>query len=142
MNERFRAIRYRLPAVEDTLDGGGLSADPQGRLAMVSGDASVRQALLMLFSTMRGERVGRPTYGTDLHTLAFAPNDETTSGLAMHLVRSAVREWEPRVEVVRVHAERPPEHDGTLEISLEYRVKPEDRIQALTFSLDLSEGRL
>ena len=54
----------------------------RGRLAMVEGNAAVRQAIQMLLSTAPGERVMRPGYGCDLQRLVFAPNDDTTAGLA------------------------------------------------------------
>ena len=40
----------------------------------------------------------RPGYGCHLFRLAFAPNDDTTAGLAIHYVRQALERWEPRIE--------------------------------------------
>ncbi len=59
---------------------------PDGRVATVSGDASVRQSLMLLLATLPGERVMRPDYGCPLHRIVFAPNDATTAGLAIHYV--------------------------------------------------------
>ena len=67
---------------------------------MVEDDASIRQSLLLLLSTSPGERVMRPDYGCSLRRLVFAPNDDTTAGLAIHYVRQAVERWEPRVEIL------------------------------------------
>ena len=49
---------------------------------MVQYNDSIRQAILLLFSTRPGERVMRPDYGCDIHRLVFSPNDDTTAGLA------------------------------------------------------------
>jgi hypothetical protein len=37
----------------------------------------------------------RPDYGCELLTLAFAQNDDTTAGLAVHYVRRAIERFEP-----------------------------------------------
>ena len=57
-----------------------------GRLAMVHGDESIRQAIILLLGTTPGERLMRPDYGSHLHRLLFAANDQTTAGLAIHYV--------------------------------------------------------
>lgn len=117
--------------------GGGLAATSSGGVAMVDGDQAVRQALLLLLSTMPGERVMRPGYGSRLHRLVFAPNDETTAGLAIHYVRDAIRRWEPRVEVMDVDAGADPDAPWRLLVRLDYRVRASLTAGALTFSVDL-----
>ncbi|HEU5217592.1 MAG TPA: GPW/gp25 family protein, partial [Gemmatimonadales bacterium] len=100
-------------------------------LETVGDRARVRQALLLLLLTRPGERVMRPTYGCELHKLMFWPNDDTTAGLAIHYVRQAIQRWEPRVDRVRVDAQRTPEDPSRLDIMLEYRVRStgdEDRL--------------
>jgi hypothetical protein len=56
---------------------------------MVAEQAAVRQSILLLLTTVPGERVMRPDYGCDLQKLVFSPNDATTHGLAIHYVRRA-----------------------------------------------------
>jgi len=107
-------------------------------VAMVSGDDSVRQALLLLLSTIPGERVMRPTYGSELHRLVFAPNDQTTAGLAIHYVRRAVSRWEPRVDIVDVDAGPHPDLPDQLVIRLDYRVRATGVDGTLTHLLDLT----
>ena len=87
---------------------------------MVSEAASVRQSILLLLSTSPGERVMRPNYGCDLQRLLFAPNDDTTAGLAIHYVRQALERWERRIRILHLDAHPHPENPGALEISLEY----------------------
>ena len=60
---------------------GGLRLTPAGGVKMLEGDAAIRQSIVVLLSTMPGERVMRPEYGCPLHRLMFAPNDATTAGL-------------------------------------------------------------
>jgi phage baseplate assembly protein W len=122
----------------DVGQAGGLALTSSGGVAMVDGDQAVRQALLMLLSTMPGERVMRPGYGSRLHRLVFAPNDDTTAGLAIHYVREAIRRWEPRVEVIDVDAGADPDAPWRLLIRLDYRVRASLAIGTVNFSVDLA----
>jgi phage baseplate assembly protein W len=107
-------------------------------MSIVDGDASVRQALLLLLTTRPGERVMRPEYGCNLQTLAFSPNDDTTAGLAMHYVTQAIERWEPRVEIVRLNALRGAERDDLLEIVLDYRLVTRTRVERLVVPVSLA----
>jgi uncharacterized protein len=116
----------------------GLRLAPNGRMSIVDGDASVRQALLLLLTTRPGERVMRPEYGCNLQTLAFSPNDDTTAGLAMHYVTQAIERWEPRVEIVRLNALRGAEREDVLEIVLDYRLVTRTRVERLVVPVSLA----
>jgi phage baseplate assembly protein W len=122
------------------LDGSpvGLTLTTTGTVSTVEGDECVRQALMMLLSTTPGERLMRPDYGCDLHRLVFAPNDQTTAGLAIHYVRQAVQRWEPRVEIVALDAGVNPDDPAILDIRLTYRVRASLTVATLTLPLDLS----
>jgi uncharacterized protein len=131
-----RAFRF-IGAGFDAGLTGGLALTSSGGVAMTEGDQTVRQALMLLLSTTPGERVMRPGYGSRLHRLIFAPNDDTTAGLAIHYVREAIRRWEPRVEVIDVDAEADPDAPWRLLIRLDYRVKASLTVGALALSVDL-----
>ena len=83
----------------------------------------------------------RPDYGCLIHRLMFAPNDDTTAGLAILYVRRAIEQWEPRVELLRVDAGRNPEVPEMLNVVLEYRVRATQRTEATAFAFDLSGGQ-
>ncbi|HEY4025271.1 MAG TPA: GPW/gp25 family protein [Candidatus Dormibacteraeota bacterium] len=132
-----RALAFGHPDLARAGQPPGLGVTAQGGLASVEGEESVRQAILLLLTTTPGERVMRPEYGCDLHRLAFAPNDATTAGLAIHFVRRAIERFEPRVEVSRVDAGADPDDPARLDIWLEYRVRSTQRTDAITLSVDL-----
>lgn len=121
-NRALRFVGVGLPS-DDQAQGSGLATGATGALAMVDGDDSVRQAIIMLLTTAPGERLMRPEYGSQLHRLIFAPNDQTTAGLAIHYVRSALNRWEPRVEIIDLDAAADPYEPQRLVISLLYRVR-------------------
>jgi phage baseplate assembly protein W len=137
---RFRAWRFLYPGVDASGDEAGLCLSASGGIAMVQGDDSVRQALLLLISTIPGERVMRPDYGCHLTRLVFSPNDDTTAGLAIYYVRDAIDRCEPRIVVVHLDAERNEESPERLNIVLDYRVRSTHRVDSLAFAFDLTGG--
>jgi uncharacterized protein len=133
-----RAFRFSHPDL-DRDDDPGLHVSPTGGLAMIVGDAAVRQAVLLLLSTRPGERVMRPLYGCNLHRILFWPNDNTTAGLAIHYVREALERWEPRIQILRIDADRNDIDPTRLEVLLEYRVRTTQSIDELKVSVSLTE---
>lgn len=127
----YRGWRFVVPGADEPDPSTGLRTSATGALAVVEDDEAIRQALLLLVSTRPGERVMRPEYGCDLHKLLFAPNDDTTAGLAMHYVRQAVERWEPRVDIVGVDATRVEAAGQMLEVALDYRVRATRRLGRL-----------
>jgi phage baseplate assembly protein W len=131
-------LRFIHPDLDLSRSGTGIVTTPAGRLEWVSGEQTVRQALLMLLSTRPGERVLRPEYGCDLHRLVFEPNDETTAGIVIYHVRRAIERWEPRVEILGLDAGPDPEDLGRLDILLEYRVRFLPEAHRLRWSVSVS----
>ena len=136
---RYRSWRFAHPDLDFGVESG-LRLAHTGAVDMVEEQAAVRQAVLLLLSTRPGERVMRPDYGCELHRLIFAPNDDTTAGLAIHYVRRALERWEPRIQILRLDAGRHPEDPERLNISLEYRVRSTQRGERLTYSVQLAGG--
>ncbi len=118
----------------------GLATSPAGAVAMVAGNALIRQAIMLLLTTAPGERVMRPDYGCPLHRLMFSPNDATTAGLAIHYVRQAIGRWEKRVEIVHLDAGPDANDPGMLAISLQYRVRDTGGHESLAFGVSLDGG--
>jgi phage baseplate assembly protein W len=135
---RHRAWRFLHPDIDAPEAFSGLSISATGGIEMVEEHASVRQAVLLLLSTVPGERVMRPDYGCDLQRLIFSPNDDTTAGLAIHYVRQALTRWEPRLEILHLDAGRDGADPGRLEIAVQYRVRASRREDQLTFSFPLA----
>lgn len=132
----YRGWRFRHPE-HDPEGREGLQSTPQGHPEMVEGAQAVRQSILLLLSTRPGERVMRPEYGCDLHSLAFDTADETAAGVAIHLVREAVERWEPRAEILGVDASLRDAGEGRLVVTLDYRVRQTGETDRLVYSLSL-----
>lgn len=137
MTVRVQGWRYLLPDVDAPASAAGLRLTHSGAVELVADDAAVRQALLLLMLTTPGERVMRPTYGCHLRRLVFSPNDDTTAGLAMHYVRSAIDRWEPRIDVLGLDARRDPEDPTTMQVILEYRVRATQQQDTIVIAYSL-----
>jgi phage baseplate assembly protein W len=118
----------------------GPAPSPSGGVQLVRGDASIRQSIMLLLTTVPGERVMRPDYGCPLHRLIFWPNDATTAGLAIHYVRRAIRGFESRVQITRLDAGANPLDPAILQITLEYRVRETGMIDTIDASIELQPG--
>lgn len=125
--------------------GTGWSFPPrlgrQGSVSLVSAEKDIEQAIGIILGTTPGQRVMRPTFGSRLHELVFAPLNPTTFGLAEIYVEEALGFWEPRIEVLEVEARLPTkERDGfdgqdqaVMLIDILYRVKNSNDERSLVY---------
>ncbi len=97
--------------------------DGRGGIALVSDAEKIEQAIRIILSTPIGQRVMRPTFGSRLHELVFAPLNPETFGLAELYVEEALTFWEPRIEVLEVNARSDPDQPSLLLIAVDYRIK-------------------
>jgi phage baseplate assembly protein W len=82
----------------------------------------VEQSILIILGTQHGERVMRPTFGCNLRSLVFAPNDAATASLARFYIEEGLTTWEPRIVLDEVRVENH-NRNGRLLISIDYRIK-------------------
>lgn len=99
-----------------------VAVDANGDIAMAEHEEDIRQAIRIILSTNKGERIMRPDFGAGLAAFVFEPMNMATLALVKHQVSRALIEWEPRidditVDVTAVHAA------GRLEIDIGYRVR-------------------
>lgn len=135
MNEaRFTALRFN---VRESGAAFGFQVTSNGRIDTVTGDLAIKQSILLLLSTMPGERVMRPTYGCPLERFVFAPNDDTTAGLVIHEVRTAIERWEPRVEIVSIDAGPDPDNETRLIVDVAYRSRTTAALEAVAVPVQL-----
>lgn len=134
----YRAWRFVHPHFDPEEEVSGIRISNTGGIDMVTEQAAVRQAVLLLLTTTPGERVMRPDYGCDLQRLVFSPNDATTHGLAIYYVGQALRRWEPRIDILRLDATSNEGDPGRMDIFLEYRVRKTAQRDDLTISVTLA----
>ena len=128
---KFLGVGWQFPVTLDT--------DKQG-FALAEYEESVRQSILIILNTAKGERVMRPDFGCDLHDLVFAPNNATTRGLAESYVEEALIVWEPRIKVLEIKVRTVGGQGEILDINIEYMVRTTDNRFNLVFPFYLDRG--
>jgi len=88
--------------------------DETGSLGWCDGQPNVEQSLKVLLLTAVGERVMRPTFGTETPRLVFAPGSEQYLRRLEQTIQEAVRDFEPRVDLLDVRAEPGTSDPGTM----------------------------
>lgn len=99
------------------------AVDGAGGMAMTIGEKDIEASIRVILATAKGERVMRPEFGSIIQDFVFSPNNATTHGLLAYHVTAALRQWEPRIEIVRVDAAADPKEPAQVRIEIGYRVK-------------------
>lgn len=113
MPKTFLGVGTAFPLRVDSQTGG---------LAHAAYEESVRQAILIILGTAKGERLMRPDFGCEIHDLVFENASAATVGRVQEAVRNALLFHEPRIDVTRVDVQTG--GDGNLLlIDIEYEVR-------------------
>ena len=94
-----------------------------GGMGLVSGETEIEQSILIILRTAPGQRVMRPEFGCELHSLVFMPNNAATASRVKRLVRLALGRWEPRINVLDVQVNADPDNRARLLVEIQYRIK-------------------
>ncbi len=106
--------------------------DQTGRTAVAGSDREITELIEQLLFVAPGERVMRPTLGSGVGQLVFAPANEQMAATAQHLVQAALQTWlgdRISVEDVDVTAE-----DAVLTVTIRYRVRITGEARTTTVS--------
>jgi uncharacterized protein len=115
-----------------------LLPDAGGTLRYVDGDGNVSQSLRLLLMTAAGERVMRPTFGTEAPSLVFAPGSEANRRLLETTVREAARDHEPRVRLEDVVVTEHPLEPERVDIEVTYVVRRTNTRNSIVFPFYLA----
>lgn len=122
--------------------GTGISfptgVNQQGRTKLSRDAQKVRESIFIILGTQHGERLMRPDFGCNLHSLVFAPGNSATANLAAHYVEEGLARWEPRIDVEKVIVENDNQHARLL-IHIHYRIKSTSEPQNLVYPFYLGQ---
>ena len=85
-------------------------------------ERSIKDGIIQLLLTSRGERPMRLDYGTDLRASVFGPLDDTTVDALKNTISAAIEKYAPRV-VVHNFEVLPDEDKSQIDISLVFSMK-------------------
>jgi hypothetical protein len=82
----------------------------------------------------------RPELGCGIWDLVMEANTSQLHGRVQLRVRDALVRWEPRIDVLDVRAETPPESKNHLLIRIDYRVRANNALYNLVYPFFINEG--
>jgi uncharacterized protein len=95
--------------------------DERGRTASTGEEDHIRDLIEEVLFTSPGERVNRPTFGSGLLQLVFAPNSDALAAATQMNVQAALQQWlgdRIAVEAVEVN-----NIDAVLEVTVQYVIR-------------------
>ena len=92
--------------------------DGRGRTARATPDDHVRDLIEQVLFTTPGERVNRPTFGSGVLQLIFAPNNDALATATQVTVQAALQQW--LGELILVEAVDADNDDSTLRVQVRY----------------------
>jgi uncharacterized protein len=105
--------------------------DTRRRTADATDSKHIRDLIEQVLFTSPGERVNRPTFGSGLLQLVFAPNSDVLTAAVQMSVQGSLQQWLGDlilVEDVQVTGE-----DNTINISVKYKVRSKQQSQVEEF---------
>ena len=102
-------------------------------------EESVRQSILIILGTAKGERLMRPDFGCGIHDLVFENASAATVGRIQQTVNQALSRLEPRIDVTRVDVQTSG-GGNVLMISIEYEVRATNNVFNLVYPFYLQQG--
>lgn len=104
-------------------------------------EEDIKEAIRIILSTSKGERVMRPDFGCGIYEFVFASLNTATLGMIETSVREALTLWEPRIDLVNVSVSEAEAEEGKLLISIDYRVRTTNNEFNLVYPFYLTERR-
>jgi uncharacterized protein len=116
-----------------------ISLDENGRIKMASDETSISQAIWTILGTAWGERVMHPDFGCGINDMVFAVNNAETAGRLSSVVKTALLQWEPRIDVLDVQVSNG-ENGSSLDINISYQVRSNNNIYNLVYPFYLERN--
>ncbi|MEE4022757.1 GPW/gp25 family protein [Gordonia sp. PKS22-38] len=106
---------------------------PTGTFALAGGGSDVEQAIEIILRTTPGERPMRPEFGCRINDHVFAPATSGTAAAIARDVRTALEDWEPRIDVDDIRVDFDAADMGTFYIDVCYRIHGRNDRRNLVF---------
>ena len=89
---------------------------------VVSRDASaIKQAIVNLLLTNKGEKLFNPQYGSNIRSYLFEPLDYGTAQQIIGNIEFTVSKWEPRIQILNLDA-IPNYNDNGFDVEMTYEI--------------------
>ncbi len=107
---------------------------------MVTDEEDIRESLLILISTVPGERTMQPAYGCPLKLMLFESINESTVTEIRDVIDRAVLFFEPRITLERIDVESDTAYEGRINITLNYLIRMTNTRSNIVYPFYYLEG--
>tara|TARA_B100001093_G_C26366961_1_gene817053 strand:- start:136 stop:552 length:417 start_codon:yes stop_codon:yes gene_type:complete len=131
--------------IENSFLGKGWAFPPtfkknSGDIEMSTEYVDIKESLEIYFGTRLGERIMRSDYGSVIHELFFkSSNNSSLRSVELSLERN-LRQFEPRIIVESVKAERLDVDGGLINFNVNYVVRSTNIRDNIVFPFYINEG--
>ncbi len=114
--------------------------ESSGLVEMSDYEEDIKEAIWIILSTEKGERIMQPEFGCGIKEFVFEYLDVTTTALMQSSVREALTIWESRIEVLKVDISMDKVVDGKLMINISYVVRKTNNRFNLVYPFYIKES--
>ena len=113
-----------------------------GRLTYARHEDDIEQAIQIILLTARRERLMLPQFGAGLRDYVFEHNSTATHRAIENSVRTALVDWEPRIDLEKVKVEPDGENENLLLVHVDYVVRSTNTFYNRVYPFYLYEGEV
>jgi phage baseplate assembly protein W len=106
---------------------------------MVDEEEDIKQSLIILLSTIKGERLMQPDYGANMEDLLFEPLTVSFAQRMSGQIERAILFFEPRIKTDDISYNQDNEN-GLVEIRIDYTVVATNNRRNIVYPYYLNEG--
>jgi uncharacterized protein len=102
-----------------------------------------RSNIRNLLLTIKGERLGNPTFGSNLYRVLFEPDDGNIASSVEEAIREAMGEWLSYINIESIDVTTSGEYDNAVNVEIKFTINVDQRVAQLDLNLakgDLSVG--
>ena len=99
--------------------------------------------IINLLKTIPGERLGQPTFGSQLHTILFEPMNEDFGDILEDSIRTSLETWLPYINIKNIKITMPDYNINRVNIAIDFGLSFEpDRFETVSISFDQFESTI
>lgn len=108
-------------------------------VAMVEEEEDIRQSLIILLATIKGERIMQPDYGANTDSLLFEPLNVSFAKRMSTKLEKAILYYEPRIKTDDINFKQD-NVNGLVEIRIDYTIIATNNRRNIIYPYYINEG--
>jgi uncharacterized protein len=117
-----------------------ITPDEGLKIQTSSYEENIKESIMIILGTRKGERVMRPDFGCGIHDLVFETTSSTSLGHIELSVSEALAKYEPRIELLALDLSTEQIDKGILIINIQYRIISTNNRFNLVYPFYIREG--